>query len=527
MNQTNQKNETNQTNQKNIFINLFAILTVLCFSTTIHASTYIAIEDTIVYDLLNKLEAESVIQSGLLNTKPISRKEAFRLLQEAEANSESRSEFIKNLIRTLKDRLGPDPSSGTQLKPIDSIYAKYIHTNAEVHTLKYGESIQNQQPFNYNNNGDLYQRGSNERIGFTSRLENWGPLSLEVNPEFRYPDTPFTNQDLVTRKAYAVLDLGWDVVLGQDSQWWGPGYHGALLLSNNAEPFTMLKISNPSPVRLPWIFDSLGPFGFTFFVTNLEKARKIPEPYLYGMRFDFKPHPNVEIGLQKTAFLGGRAGRPENAKIWLQSLYGANDADNCYAGEGCYKKEPGDQRAGIDFKLTVPWNVQPMQIYLEADGEDEYHNLPNLWAFIGGIYLPRILNEERLDFRMEYTTTRGRKRNPYIWYLHHLYSGYTYNGNIIGHHVGTDANDFFSEVSYLMQERTGKISLSYHREEHDIYIPGSHERLEDITAGIILSLMKQIDLVTRYSRGWLKNKGNAPGDTVNLLKFGIGIEYRF
>ena len=520
-------NQTNQTNLTNIFINLFVILTLLCFSTTVHASTYIAIEDTIVYDLLNRLEAEGVIQSGLLNTKPISRKEAFRLLHEAEANSESRSEFIKDLVRSLKDRLGPDPSNGTQVKPIDSIYAKYIHTNAEVHTLKYNDSVQNHQPFNYNNNGDLYQRGSNERIGFTSRLENWGPLSLEANPEFRYPDTPFTNQDLVTRKAYAVLDLGWDVVLGQDSQWWGPGYHGAVLLSNNAEPFTMLKIGNPSPVRLPWIFDSLGPFGFTFFVTNLEKARAIPEPYLYGMRFDFKPHPNIEIGLQKTALLGGRKDVPENAKIWLQSLYGANDADNCYAGEDCYKKEPGDQRAGLDFKLTIPWDVQPIQIYLEADGEDEYHNLPNLWAFIGGIYLPRILNEERLDFRMEYATTRGRKKTPYTWYLHHLYSGYTYNGNIIGHHVGTDANNFFTEVSYLIMQGTARLFLSYNKEEHNVYIIGSHEKLNNISSGISMSLTKQTHVTAHYSRGRLNNINNAPSEIQNLSAVSTEIRYLF
>ncbi len=113
--------------------------------------------------------------------------------------------------------------------------------------------------------------------------------------------------DLTLKGAYGVVSfLGLDLTVGKDSQWWGPGYHGSLLLSNNAEPFTMVRLENPEPVLLPWILKYLGPFRWTFFVTRLEHDRRdVPEPYLWGMRIDFKPHPYVEIGLQRTAMLGG------------------------------------------------------------------------------------------------------------------------------------------------------------------------------------------------------------------------------
>ena len=105
-----------------------------------------------------------------------------------------------------------------------------------------------------------------------------------------------------------------EIEIGRDSQWWGPGYHGSLLLSNNAEPFDMVKISNPRPVLLPWIFRFLGPFRIMAFYTELEDERAVPEPKLFGMRLNFKPHPNLELGFSRSIMFGGQ-GRDENFSI--------------------------------------------------------------------------------------------------------------------------------------------------------------------------------------------------------------------
>lgn len=509
-----------------LFSVIIAVICVFIAVPPAGAATYVPVEDAIFYDLLARLEAEGVITSGLLNRKPVSRTEARRLLRKAESGSADRGAYIKSLVWWLRERLG-DPAEGTQIKIADSAYARSAYTNAGVHVLEYNESLQNQQPFNYNNNGDLYRRGLNVRTGFTSRIEDWGPFSVAVNPEFRYPEPPVSEDRLVTKKAYAILGLGaWDVAIGQDSQWWGPGHHGALIVSNNAEPFTMLKVTNPVPVRLPWIFEGLGPFGFTFFVTNLEKARDIPEPYLYGLRFDFKPSPYFEIGFEKTALLGGREGRPEDLNIWIDSLFGANDADNC-VGTACYETEPGDQRAGFDFTITIPWRVQPVQIYMEAVGEDEMHNRPTHWAILAGLYFPRFLTAEQFDFRAEFATTRGRKFQPYIWYVHKFYDSYTYRGNIIGHHIGTDSNDLFIQTTYLMPSKNARLFLSYDREEHNLYAAGAHEVLHEASTGILRSMTERIDLKAGYRHGWLRNEGNVPKETRTVSAFGIEMHYRF
>ena len=48
------------------------------------------------------------------------------------------------------------------------------------------------------------------------------------------------------RTVYASVEaLGIELTAGRESLWWGPGHHGALLASNNAEPISMLRLTNP------------------------------------------------------------------------------------------------------------------------------------------------------------------------------------------------------------------------------------------------------------------------------------------
>ena len=267
------------------------------------ASTNVNVDDD-TYGLLLRLEAEGVIQSGLLTTGPLSRREIMRLILEAERNSEGKSPFLQQQIQSLKKRFRDEFNNMKYIKPLDKMNIDYI----------YSDQIPSE--LNYNNNGDNYVEDSNIRFGLSSRAE-FGGFSFYINPEIRYSDS---DTALIMKRAYGVLSfLGLELELGKDSQWWGPGYHGAMLVSNNAEPLTMVKLTNPHPVFLPWLFKYLGPFRFTMFVSRLEKERTVPNPYLWGMRFNFKPLPYIEIGILRTALLGGK-GRPEDLNTWWKSF---------------------------------------------------------------------------------------------------------------------------------------------------------------------------------------------------------------
>lgn len=492
------------------------IVSVLLIVRTSVASTNVPVGDD-TYNVLLRLEAEGVIQSGLLSTGPLSREEVARLILEAERNSETKSPFIRRLVQSLKKRFR-DESGETKhinieyIKPLDRVYVQYIYSDSDPREVI------------YNNDGDNYKKGSNARFGLISRAD-LGRASFYINPEGRYSDSE-SETDIIMKRAYGVLSfLGLELELGKDSQWWGPGRNGSILLSNNPEPMNILKITNPHPVLLPWIFKYLGPFNFTVFATELSKERVVPKPYLWGMRLDFKPIPYFEIGLQRTALLGGE-GRSEDLKTWWDSFSGIGEnPPNDIAGDP-KDIEAGDQRVGCDIKLTLPLKWQPLQIYADAAGEDEAGGLPTKWAYLGGIYLPRIAGIERIGFRAEYANTY-LKGLPNVWYNHDIYrTGYRYKGRIIGHHMGTDSRDLFFEVSYLVPEMNGWIKLSYDKEQHSLSSI-THPTKVESSASVKFDVGGGMSMEGRYISGRLKNYEDLSDkdSRINLISFELSYNF--
>ena len=476
------------------------VISLLMIAVWVKASTYQDVGDE-VYDILQRLEAEGVIKSGLLTTKPLSRKEVVRLIREAEENAEGRRPFIRSLIRRLKTKFKGELDGDPYVKPLDKVRATYIHAESQPSELS------------YNNEGDDYHDGSNFRLETISRAE-LGWLSLYVNPEFRYSDG---DTDLIMNKVYGVVDVRrWELEIGTDSQWWGPGYHGALLLSNNPEPMPLIKLTNSHPMLLPWIFKHLGLFKFTTFVTRLEKDRDVSEPLLWGMRLNLKPSPYVEIGLQRTAMFGGQ-GYPQGLSTWWDVFRGKGDDD---------PNVPGDQRGGYDLTLTLPFDTQPLQVYAEADGEDEAGGLPSNYAFLYGIFFPRIVDFEKIGLRAEYANNHINGK-PDAWYNHDVYSsGYTYKGRIIGHHMGTDSKDVFIEASYFLPEVNGRLAIAYDWKKHNLS-DDVHEKKQEIYMTADMDLTESLRIKAEYGYGKIKNLDMISGQDKDINTFIIQLRYDF
>ena len=85
---------------------------------------------------------------------------------------------------------------------------------------------------------------------------------------------------------------------------------------------------------------------------------------------------------------------------------------------------------------------------------------PSKWGYLLGLQLNDILRTGRTDVRFEYTDTHE------VFYRHSLYtSGYTYEGRVIGHHVGTDARDMFVRLSHYLTDRV-LMNLSFDRQTY-------------------------------------------------------------
>lgn len=426
------------------------------------------------YDAIDKLVGHGLIDSAMITTKPISRLEMARLVAEGAANAQDtqvRSQIISAILNRLKEEfqteltiLGASETAPAEsfVKPIEDPYIKYVFADRT-------PDLENQR-------GDVFRKRSNYRVGFASRMQFFHTAAFYLHPE--YTDSSVDpDRDVELIECYGKLALGsLEVEVGEDSLWWGPGYNGSILMSNNTEPFRMIKISNPRPTQLPWIFRGLGLFKGTWFLTELGDDRVIPKTKLTGLRFNFKPDPAFELGVSRTIMFSG-SGRPG---------VGLRDYLDMFRRQE--EQAENNQLAGFDVSVLIPVDgivpAKSMRLYGDFAGEDEAAGLPSHWARLFGMQLYDILQTGRTDLRIEYADNHVPGEAD-VFYTHGLYqSGYTYKARVIGHHMGTDARDFFIRLTHYLSEDL-ILGLEFDRQQKDL---SSSQRQTTNQFGIDLAL---------------------------------------
>ncbi len=98
---------------------------------------------------------------------------------------------------------------------------------------------------------------------------------------------------------YGSMRLGnWLLTAGGLDRWWGPGWDGSLLLSNNARPIPAIALDRESsrPFESKWL-SWIGPWRFSTFMGRMEEHREDRDhPWLFGTRLSFRPFANIKIG---------------------------------------------------------------------------------------------------------------------------------------------------------------------------------------------------------------------------------------
>ncbi len=402
--------------------------------------------DSWVYSALDKLSALGLIDSDLQGARPYTRYEVARQL-EAAGNAASYSNvspaiagLIRRMEREFADSLADLHSGYSEgyFKPRE-IQLKYVYQDGK-NARSTGNNVAiNQFPLNFNNYGLSYQE-QNAQMVLQGEARLGSFLLVEARPILQLQDGDQSESDVRLFDGRIALQLGaFEVSVGRQSLWWGQGRHGSIVLTNNAQPLDMIRLTNPTPTLLPWIFKYLGPFRFDVFWSKLEEDRIVPEPYFAGLRFNFKPLPWVELGASRAVMFGGE-GRPDLSWddyitiLGGKNLSGAEDTSNSVAA--------------IDGRVRLPflWNAE---IYGELGGEDEANYFPSKTGYIAGIYLPQVEPSQRLSLRFEYADLHLP-----TWFSHSQYrSGYTYEGNIMGHHTGGAAKDAYVELQAIISEK--------------------------------------------------------------------------
>ena len=281
----------------------------------------------------------------------------------------------------------------------------------------------------------------------TGRLKLWGIYSDDKRHELRdvIPEVMGETDEIRFDESYLSVPLGnWVITPGAQTRWWGPGWDGSLIMSNNARGFPGISLERQSsrPFDTKWL-SWVGPWKLTMFHGQLEEERFIPDTYLFGIRFTFKPWETVEFGLSRTSQWGGE-GQPSSFGDFWDVFVGKTGEDG---------NTVGNSLGGFDVRWRSPFMQNaPFAIYGQMIGEDEFDYLPAKFLYQVGAetwgYYDKFEGSYRLYLEFSNTVSsfddikNPEFRETYnIAYNHPIYrSGYRYVNDSMGHAIDSDSN---------------------------------------------------------------------------------------
>gem|GEM_PF-909690 len=379
-----------------------------------------------------------------------------------------------------------------------------------------------------NENGLRVEEGFNLRVRAYPWVNVYSPLGRDLpgEPGFAFSAAPTlkvagNGTELFFDEVAAKFSMfNMELSVAKSAMWWGPGFNGAMLLSNNAKPLSIIKIRTINNFRFPWVFENLGLFGGSFFISKLEKDRNVPSPNFAGLRLEWAPLPYFTVSANRTSIMGGEGRKKFRLKDYWNTFVTKNELSHSIEGNAL----DTDQLASFDGKFVMPFRPEVraasgMELYGEWAGEDKFAFWENeLPGYLVGIFLTDILRDKGTDLRVEYA------RDKAGWYEHGIFNAgatataYTYKGEIMGHHMGGDADDIFLRISkeapflctpYFDAVKAG-CQLDFERHGITLAAP---EKLAEVTADIKWSHSDTVALLLKYEFEYYRNAGNISGRT--------------
>jgi hypothetical protein len=295
---------------------------------------------------------------------------------------------------------------------------------------------------------------------------NWTGDLFAVRLTGEYAHNPSDGDEWRLDGSYAGVALGnWMLSVNALDRWWGPGWQGSGILSNNARPIPalMLERNSTRAFKQKWLA-WIGAWDLATFWGQLDEDSAVPNANLFGLRVNFRPLKSLEIGFSRTAQMCGD-GRPCSLSTFFDMLVG-----NDNVGQGTTEEEePGNQLAGWDVRWSNTMTRQPFALYLQITGEDlEGWRPSGEFPVIGGETWGSWDKVGTYRLYVEWTDTvcNWAPGDPHKYdcvYNHHIYKdGYRYNGKSIGHSVDNDAKVMtIGGVIVDHKERTWLVTTGY------------------------------------------------------------------
>ncbi len=452
--------------------------------------------DSWVYPAFERLAALGYVQSEMLGMRPWTRLECARLVQEAgdrmsarEKNAPLAVGLVGSLQKEFSTALARLGGGANRTLRIESVYTRVrgIAGTPLTDGYHFGQTLSN-------DDGRPYGEGLNVDAGFSGWASS-GPFVAYLQGEYQHAPAglalPLRARQFISQadygvplapahlypsvdrfdalNAYVAMNLeNWQISVGKQSLWWGPGQGGAMMFSDNAEPVDMIRVNRVSPFKLPWPFSLMGPVRTELFIGRQSGANFLygpdgligqwgkalnPQPVILGQKLSFKPSPNLEFGFDRTTIYGG-PGYPLTPHTFLRTLFSHT---NDKAGA---PNKPGDRRSGFDLTYRLPWVRNWATFYVDSFVDDQYSPVAyfDRACNSAGLYFARLPGLPKFDLRLEgvYSDSplggiydRGYFYSNYTWRY-----GYQNAGNLLGSWIGRQGQGEQAWLTYWETPRS-------------------------------------------------------------------------
>jgi hypothetical protein len=482
------------------------------------------------YDAFHKLVLSGIAGKVVFNTKPMSRREMaliladiVRRIQDNRSLEFNHRSDLEGVLLALMEEFSPELLAlGVDSYGIRGERPRFL----EVKPLQYlqlrGGYTTNAPTNLENSNGERLEQGVNGRVAGASWLEAGGFLAAYAHPEFRFGQDSASGR-LV--EGYVKGRLGpFELVVGRESLWWGPGFHGSMVLSNNALGLDMIRLQTAEQITLPWVLRHLGPFKLTALFGQFEEEREFPRTKLSGFRLGLSPASWLELGLGRTFMFGGD-GRPEPAwyEYPLTLVISKDDLRSRYSGNNLFQFDVSVRLADIGKYIPLSRDAE---IYLDFGWDDtccETAYIPLKPGAIVGLYLPNLFLSPDTTFRVEYSNTSSFN------FTHSTYAdGYIRKRQVLSHFEGTAGEDLFFRLTQRLDRRLDvgiELDLARRGRTRAGLQFATKELHRHVGVDVSYRHSRNLTLNAAFRLEWVSNRGFVAGDDDINQMYTLSVTY--
>jgi hypothetical protein len=507
-----------------------------------------------VYEFVDRMIASGYATEFSKNTRPYSRGEVAKILIQLDKKikdgslklSRVEAQKLNQYTQVFSDELQALGYSAQEHK------SYLFQTQGEKHKFGFdfglGENIISRLPVRRTQTGK--QEAEENKRGYvtlfrptvTGQIQDdfafYTDLKVYYISGAQFPDIPKTEvrmgqpgKEVKTASLanyYIKTKLPWfELFLGYDNLHWGPGRHGALLLSKNPLPMDMIRLTaRYYPVKFQSVTAKLG--------SNIDKK------YLSAHRLELSLWDKLRLGVAETVIYGHRFETIylNPVLIYIPKVFVTPTT------------EGGDDNVVIsgDLDFTLLENLEFYGELLIDDAQPfsySWRSWKNKFGLLLGGYWVDPFSLPDTDIRLEYTFV-----NQYAYTHRKPINVYTHFNSIIGHQIGGDADELWLNLKHWFTANLA-MSLTYELERHgewDVnkldpqnpsgegelpgeveweFLSGVTESTNSLSLGFSYAVVGRYFANVEYTTSWIKNVSNKLGENSTRHQFILNGSYRF